>query len=334
MNDTVESDITYTPPDNTPEGDLNAEALAAIKDIEAEWDQNDGEVVDEPEKATETPVETEEQDDPKLVRGVERLVSRELAAKERETAAEAKERTLSAKIEELKALQKDSAKFKDAADFAERMDYDPHGVLKAMGKNPADIIKLLLAQDLGDEAPDSLKQLTRDSSVKREIATLRAERDHEKKVHAAREYFNSVSNGAREWLTKTGESNTGLATAYKANPDALHAEVMEEIVRDSQVRSASDPDGEPMSYQDAYARVEARGKRLAAMFSVQNESAGTKPETKPTAPPVAKPAKQPLGTARPTAPWLAKKDDLESQGIAEAVREFQRVEADRKARRK
>lgn len=272
--------------------------------------------------------DAEPDEDPKLARGIQRVVQRELAAKAREEAAEAREKAAEAKIAELRSLQG----LKPVKDLQEMAEYDVVGMFKAMGKDPDTMIKLALAQQLGDSAPQALKDFARGAGEKREIATIRAELAAERQARAAQEYFNTISAGAREYVTKVGDSKAlpTLAKAVKVDSQYVHDEIMEEIVKEARVRAASDPDGEPLTYEEAAKRVESKLSRITKLVSVQNGmNSANKNAAKPKiAPPSTKPASKPL------APWQRRSSNLEEDGIQEALREYERMEAERKAARR
>jgi hypothetical protein len=355
----VESDFSYQAPDNTPDENFDADARNAIESIAQEFESgtfddadsnvddsdsnNDNESSNE-EESTEEAVEDNnnqenlEQEDEKFSKSVDKYLQRELAAKEKENRALETEKRAKSYVDELKTLRAEVSKYKDAADFKDRIEIDPAGAIRSLGLDPSYIIRLSLAQELGDGAPEALKSLVSNTNEKREVRLLRSEREEEKKVLAARQYFDTVSNGAREWINKAGESTPALASVNKEDADFLHSEIMEVISADANNRAVSDPLGEPMSYKDAYTIVETRGKRLAALFGTKVQNAdtnkGTQPGKKPTtAPPKTKPAAKPI--TKPSAPWIKNRSsDLEKQGIDEAIREYNRLESARKAARK
>jgi hypothetical protein len=329
----AESDFSYEAPDNTPEFDLGAAEKSFLSQFtEGDFEgEEPAEVEAEPEVEAASEVEAaapedeeDEVDDPRLARGIQRTVARELAAKAEREAADRS-------IAQMKALKAELEQFKDlkpTKDIAEMMGIDTIGAIKALGHDPDTVIKLALAQQLGDKAPDNLKQFAREAATKREIAQLRSQLAQEAQARAAQEYFNTVQAGAREYVTKVGDSTPTLALVAKADPEYAHNEIMEEIVSEAKRQAAQDPNGEPISYDEAAKRVEARFSRLAKLINVQNgTNPATKNVTKPKlAPPTPKPAPKPL------APWLAKQSSDEA-GIHEALRAYEQAEAQRKARR-
>ena len=267
--------------------------------------------------------------DPKIGRSLQRVVQRELAAKDAEARA-------AAKIAELKALQADLAglsSLKSTKDLMEMAGIDPIGAIKAIGQDPDEFLKLAVAQQLGDTAPDELKDFAKNSSTRREIAALKRKLAEQDRAKAAQEFFNSVQSGAREHVAKNvGDSTPTLAVIAKADPDRAVREIMEEITRDAQVRAASDPDGEPLAYAEAAARVEARMAQYRQYFAPGPNSTNTattqskqKPESK--VPPQSKPPTKPIAT------WQ-KSDDIMEQGIQEAMREYHRSESARRELRR
>lgn len=360
---TVNSDFGYTPPDSTPNFDLKAaeknfiDQLLAGKTPTREPERAPGNELEQ-ELSAETPeFEQEAQDfsaeaeptaeqeqeptdpepesdpddgDPKFARGIQRVVQRELAAKAREEAAAAREAAAEAKLAELRSLQG----LKSTKELMEMAELDPIGMMKAMGKDPDTIIKLALAQQLGDGAPQALKDFARGYETKRETAAVRAELAAMKQAQAQQEYFNTISLGAREYVKKVGDSKTlpTLARAATVDSQYVHDEIMEEIVKDARVRGAQDPDGDPITYEEAAKRVEQRLSRIAKLTGspgVQNRTnAAAKNAMKPNVTPPS--TKSP---AKPLAPWQNKSSNVEEDGLREAMLVYERMEAEKKARR-
>jgi hypothetical protein len=188
------------------------------------------------------------------------------------------------------------------------------------------MIKLALAELVpAEKLPEDLKKFSEGYATQRRIAQLEAQLAQREQVQKHQEYFNSIASGAREYVSKSvGESTPTLAVVAKANPDRAHREIMEEISRDAQSRAASDPNGEPMTYQEAAKRVEARLAEWKSLL-VQNGDTATTQAKKP----VDKLPPQPKPPGKPIQPWQ-KKDDLAEAGLQDAIREFHRMEAARK----
>jgi hypothetical protein len=351
----AESDFQYEAPSNEPGFDLRSaeksfidqllagdepqrvpeakDEFSYVEEDEAPIEEAPGEIraEDEPEvKQAEVAADDGEDDeDPKLARGIQRVVAREMAAKAAEAKAAEAKAAAEAKIAELRSLQG----LKSTKEIADMMDLDPIGAFKAMGKDPDTMLKLALAQQLGDAAPESLKAFARGAGEKREIAQIRAELAAERQARAAQEYFNTISAGAREYVTKNVGDSKALPTlskAAKVDSQYVHDEIMEEIVKEARVRAATDPDGEPLTYDEAAKRVESRLARIARLISVQstNNPAAKNAQRPNPVPPTTKPA------AKPLAPWQQRQSSLEEDGLKAALAEYERAEAARKAARR
>lgn len=358
-----ESDLSYTPPAVPHEDSLKdageefIKTLLAGGDISAlkfgddeeggageESDPNfpselESEVEDTDEtddSALRTPTpdseNADEVEDPREARGVQRVIQRELAAKAREDAAAAREARAEARIAELKKYEA----LKPTADLAEQFEVDPLGAIKALGKDPDHFMKLALAAHLGENAPDVLKDYAKDLPLKRRLAELEARDKAREQERVRAEYFNTVSTGAREYVTKSVgdvgflKKAPTLSQAAKADPQYVHDEIMEEIVKEARVRAATDPDGEPISYEEAAARVEKRLARIAKLISVQSTNRNG-------APIVQKPRNAPPSTkqpAKPLAPWQQRSSDPEEEGWKVAMRVYEEEEAKRKQSRR
>lgn len=326
----TQSELTYEAPENAPDLSLDQELDSFINSYvqgepaEPELDETSEAEAEQPEVIAKEPEPEDDFGDPKLARGVERLVAREVAAKAEREAADRS-------IAEMKRMQAEFEKYKDlpnTKNLSEQFDLDPLGAFKALGKDPTTIIKLAMAQQLGDEAPAALKEFARDATFKRRIAELESRDQAREQERRAAEYFNTIQAGARQYVTTVGDSTPTLSLAAKADPDYVRDEIMEEIVTEARKQAATNPNGEPISYEEAASRVEKRFARMAKLFQVQN---GTTPATKNVKKPMTPPAtKQAI---KPLAPWQRKADSIEEQGLAEAMRVYEQAEATRKANR-
>lgn len=335
------------PPDPHAEEQAQfADDLAAItREIEDEFkasrisEQLDG---DEPEPvADDAPPgepkekvapEPKDQDDPAVAKGLDRLVAREVALKVREDAAVQAETRAQALIAEAKKYES----LKPTAEIQELFDYDPMAAVKSLGKDPMETVRLLLAQTIeaqGKPVPQELAELNRKAQDRRrDAAANKRFADMERKLAekdaalSGQTYFNSVNAEARQYVTKMGDSTPTVKAVATANPDLVHAEILEEIGRDAQVKAAKDPNAPLLTFDEAAKRIEDRWSKLkGAIAPVQ--TAGTDPTknapgAKKIIPPQIKPATKPI------APWMARSnDDVEAQGLREALREYNKVEA-------
>lgn len=331
---TAESNLTYTPPPEPDQAEYTEfkDALHdSISEIENEYNPTP-EFVEDAAETTETAPQPEavaevEPEEPAIARGMERLVAREVALQAKEAAFQAREARVQGLETELATLRTQLP----AKDVQERLYHSPSEALKAMGHDPEAIVRLMIAEQLeaaGKPVPPELKEFVKDAATQREIKALRAQVQQNHQAQESAAFFNAVALGAREYV-KTVDSKAlpTLAGIAKANPDRAHREIMEEITADARVRLAADPNGQPMTYQDAAKRVETRLAELKSLFGPVSTQDPTKLVVgKPATPPQQKPP------VRPLKPWEKKGDDLLAQGLAEAEREFQRMEAQNKRR--
>lgn len=340
---TAESDLTYQPPAETPIEEQQA-FDQSLKDVISEIDgeyQEKPEFTDEelaqpaegaegePEPAVEPTPEVEDAEDPAVARGMERLVSREVALQAKEQAFQARESRVSSLEQELTKLRAAMPQ----ATVTENLHHSPSEAIKALGHDPETVVRLMIAEQLeakGQEVPAALKEFVKDAKNNRRVAQLERQLAEKSRNEENAAFFNAVALGAREYVTKVdSKKQPTLANIAKTNPDRAHREIMEEISKDARSRMAADPNGQPITYQEAAERVEARLAELRTLLSPVPASIDPK---KPVAglkqtPPNQKPPVKPLK------PWEKKGDDVFAQGLAEAEREFHRLEAQARARR-
>lgn len=345
---TAESDFSYQPP---AEVDTSAEFDQSLKDIvseiEGEFADNKYEFSDEElaegadtagdpdsggeDDAAEKPP-GEPQDSPEVVRGMERLVAREVALQAKEaqiTAAEQRYRAIEAENFELRKAVPQQKLLED-------FETSPTEAFKSLGKDPETMVRLMIAEQLeakGQEVPAELKEFVKEARRERRVKQLEAQIARRDQVAAAQQTFNVVSLGAHEYvknLVGDGKIAPALAEIAKEHPDQAHAEIMEEIQRDAQSRLAqgADPNSEPLSYIDAAKRAEARLGRYKSVFGKGLASTAPTKQVgeaqKKVTPPANKPPAAPIA---PLKPWQKSGNDLMEQGIKDAEREFYRQEA-------
>jgi hypothetical protein len=260
-------------------------------------------------------------------RGLERLVEREVALRERDTAIAARE----ARMAELEARAAKAL----PDDILSKLEYSPEETLKAMGVDPEQLVRQVIANRLGDQADPSVKQTIESAKVRKEINELRATLAEQQRRAAAGAFVAQVEAGAREYVMKgVGENVPTVTAVAKANPDRVYREIMEEIAKDAQSRAAKDPNGDVLPYAEAAKRVEARWAEFKAILSPAPAPAGNPTTTASTSnsTAIASGAKTTSTTVkspdRPIAPWLQKGQE-EENGIKAAIAEYNRVEAAR-----
>lgn len=254
--------------------------------------------------------------------GLERLVAREADLREREAAFKRKEEEFASK----KPVDKE---------IEELFGTSASEALRRMGYDPDQVVRRVIAERMGDKAPDKLKQeikeAERDSQYTRRLNEIEAKLAQKERELATRNYIDQIVSGAKEHvkgIDKYREYAPTVAQVAGTNPDRVHSEIMDEISRDAQIRGRIDPNGAPLSYEEATKRVESRWSELAKVFKPQvatelnvssNKPSMPKTPEKTPNPPTPKPPDRPL------APWL-QKQDIEEEGIRAAMAEYRRVE--------
>lgn len=218
--------------------------------------------------------------------------------------------------------------------------------LRSRGIDPEQLVRRIIAEKMGDRAPEELKHAVaesdKDARYMRELQELKATLQAERAMRAGQEFVSRVQNGAREYVT-TGiksEQFPTLTRIAQANPDRAHQEIMKEISQDAAARAHREPNGEPLPYEEAARRVEARVKDLASIFTTGPTSAASTPPVQGSPNPPNHPKTQADGKSppnpstpggvpkppdRPLAPWLVPVD-IEEEGIKAAVAEYRKLE--------
>lgn len=328
----AESDFSYeAPPGPDPSEQDNFEQ--SLKDIVSEIE---GEYNPEPEfteeelagddssGTPETPAADEKPaEDPAVLRGMERLVAREVAL-------QAKEASFAARESQVASLEAELTKLRAAVPaqrIVEDFDTSPTSAVVALGKDPKMVVRMMIAEQLeaeGKEVPTELKEILRDAKYNRRLAEYeRREAQRVQADQAAAEYRAVVLGAVEHAKTLVGSKDAPtLAKIAASNPDRAQAEIMEEIRRDAQARMAAEPNGKPISYAEATARAEKRLAELSGFLApAQNDATKPAGAVKKPIPPQQKPP------AKPLRPWEKKDDDLYKRGIDEAVREYHLSEA-------
>jgi len=345
----AQSNLTYTPPPETPIeehqefADTLKDAISSIgAEFEAERDPAPLDVGDDVPEA-EAPEEPQEQpegepeepedaeDDVAVKRGLDRLVAREVALQQKEAAFQAQQSQYQAVVAELQALKASAP----PQDVVQLFDVSPSEALKSLGHDPETVVQLLIAEQLrarGKEVPPELQKATEKAAYDKRIRSLESKLAQTQKAQEAAAYINAVGLGAHEYVkgltdpktqAKVGKVMPTLAGIAKTSPDRVHREIMEEITRDAQSRAAAEPNGQPLTYEEAAKRVESRLSDYKSLFApLQNDGTTKQVVGAKGTPPQQKPPTKPLTTK----PWEKKGDDLIKSGIDEAIREFQKHE--------
>lgn len=359
------SELTYTPPVQEVDDGFDQSVRDIISEIEgeqatsrqAEWEaqnpdpnpqtpdaQKPADEVVTPDKSATPDPALQGKFPPEIQHGLDRLIQREVALQARESQFAARESEVAQLRTELESL-KSAVPSKD---LVEKFAYSPSEALKALGHDPATIVRVLIAEDLkarNQPVPAELQSFVEKASDRRELLALKAslaERDRREAeaqartqaMAAAQQEFNVLSAGGQEYVKTHGTGQEWkqmplLAELAKSNAERAHKEIMEEILRDAQSRAAADPNGKPITYAQAASKVEARLADYRSLFGPA-QTAATTPGTKAAAPQTPPQSKPP---AKPLAPWRLRDTSVEDQGINEAIREYNRLEAESRARR-
>jgi hypothetical protein len=335
MSDTDVPGLAWLP------SELDKSAEAMIKELENEFaptDPIEDEVAAAPtEPAPEAPPPERVLEAPKSPEvgevGLERIVAREVALRERERALESRE----SKLAELEGRLKQLETRQLPEDFESELMADPVGVLERFGVDPDQVVRGTLARRLGDKAPKELAQdikaAQKDLLIQRELKALRAQIEAAERERAGRAYYDKVVSEIREYVTKPEGISAYAPTVAKvaqANSERVFSEILEVISTDAREKAAQNPGAPLLTYEEAAKRVESRWAALASVLGSVSQPANTSSSTKPASevrPPV---TKQPTSSVkppdRPLAPWLVARDELEDAGLKEALAEFRRLE--------
>ncbi len=323
------NDVTVSSYQGGP-SELDTAANDFIKELAAEYKAEPPAVEEAPVATAPPPQENTVTPPPEAPkpedRGMERLVEREVALRTRESELSAREQRAQAMEERVKQLEAKAI----PDDLINRFEYSPEEALTAMGLDPEQVVRQVIANRLGDKADPSVKHTIDNAKIKREINELKARLHEQQRAAAAQAFVAEVQAGAREYVNKgIGENVPTVAAVAKVNPGRVYQEIMEEISRDAGTRAAKDPSGDVLSFPEAAKRVEARWAEFKALVTPANPVPTPASTTSPAAivpgakaPSVIKPSD------RPIAPWL-QRGDLEEDGIKAAMAEFNRSEGTR-----
>jgi hypothetical protein len=269
---------------------------------------------EEPEVAEETPVvKAEESKSSPVDEGLKRLT-------EKETQLVAREKELEAKLAELrgKPAGLDADKLKKLAET------NVSGMLAELGLDQEHIMDVLIAEKLGDKAPPALKEKLRDYGLKKEIESIRAERDNERRLAEARSYYDKVSTEAREFVKGIDEKVAPeVSLVVKEDSDFVHQLVLQELDKDAREKvRRGETNGKLLTYAEAVGNIEKLFAKIATAVRKGSESKTNSNRT--TA--VVKPVTKPKNDGKPR----DEIKELEDEGLRRALADYKRLEAARK----
>lgn len=280
----------------------------------------------DPKPATVTPVEA----------GLERLVAREVEIRTREDALNKREsdyRALEARAKELEARA-------IPEDFMVQLRHSPTEALKALGLDPENVVRTVIAEKMGEKAPENLRNAIRESKTQAQLRTLENKIMSQEREAAQRAFFDKTTRDAREYvLSGLSKDVPTVLEVAKTAPERVHQEIMQELIADAQSRAGREPNGDILPFAEAAKRVEARWDAFRKLLTPSASAAQTastpqvgtpKTTVSGTQPPVTKTNTPAVKSPdRPLAPWLQVSNDAE-EGIRAALMEYKRVESGNK----
>lgn len=161
---------------------------------------------------------------------------------------------------------------------------DPSKLLGALGIEPTKVSQLLIAAQLGDKAPAELRATVERAQWEARVAELETKLQQRDSESAARAETDKVRVGATEYVTKgVSKDCPTVAAVVKVDRARVEGEIFDEIVRDAAARAHREPNGKPISFEEATRRVEKRWAALSAAFKSQpGQSATTDGSTNAT----------------------------------------------------
>lgn len=339
MSDTNSTDGAFGQPTA-----LDNEAAALIKSMEAEFDPGPGLVAADdtapppvsddglavtPDVPSDAAAKVAEGGEGKgKPAELSEFVAREIALFRREEALREKESKFQTLEQELTSLRKKNL----PDDVVEGLRYQTTETLRALGIDPDVLVKQVLADRLGDKAPEDLraevKDAAREFETNRKIRALENKLAEQERAERARTYFVEVQEGARAYLEAPGvnEHAPTVAKVAGSNKDLAFTEIMAEIQRDAEFKAMRDPSAPLITYQEAATRLEKRWATYSKVFTPSQAQVQNAPEPKNTQTPAKTPANPQATTNRPLAPWL-QKQDVEEDGLKAAIAEYHRSKA-------
>lgn len=267
-------------------------------------------------------------------RGLERLVAREMELREREKALSQSQ----AEMEALRARIRELEPRTVTEDLLNQIRVSPVQGLRSLGLDPDEVVRAALVEKLGDKADTpEIREMLEKSRLRREMESLKAQVQAAERERMAQEYYSHIASGANQYvrdLSGMEKAAPTVASVAKSNPERVYSEIMEEITRDANARSAREPNGDPISYEEAAKRVEKRWSDIKSLIIPQTPASTPTPNTKVVAkpsnspqPPSQAPAATVKPPEKPLAPWLQRNVDQE-EALRLAIAEYKRVLGD------
>lgn len=225
----------------------------------------------------------------------------------------------------------------DLAGLPSALRTKPLDTLQRLGLNPDSVIRAALAQKLGDKADPALLRAVEDAnaqaSTDAKISALESQLHRMSQEAARRAYFDQVNADGAKHIQGLGDKPDlpTVSRVAKSNGARVHAEMMEEIVRDAQARVAREPGAAPITFDEALKRVERRWSEYSTLFTGSTPGTAstqltTQAPLSPSNPAQPKPGAVPKPPDRPLPAWLQRRAN-EEDGLKAAMDEFRRAES-------
>lgn len=272
--------------------------LAALLEKAKGQATDDGENDETDEETTEQPEEKSEEDK-SATAAILRMLDQEKALREERDAFRSEREAFEAEKREWQEQQ--ARQDVISADALRRvLMTDPGKLITALGIEMPKVSQLLIAAQLGDKAPAELKAAVANAQTEARIAELEAQLKQKTISEQARAEADKVRTAAAEYVNKgVSKDCPTVAEVAKVNRARVEAEIFQEICNDAAARARREPNGKPISFDEAARRVEKRWSEIVTPFKSQSPAstaAGSKNDPKSgaaNAPKAATPALSP-----------------------------------------
>jgi hypothetical protein len=153
---------------------------------------------------------------------------------------------------------------------------DPAKLLTALNIPQSTVNQLLIAAQMGDKAPPDLKARVEKAQWEARVMELEEKLQQKEVSERARGEADQVRAGASEYVTKgISKDCPTVAAVAKVDRASVEREIFDEIVKDAAARAHREPNGKPISFDEASRRVEKRYASMAKLLNSQSQPAPT-----------------------------------------------------------
>lgn len=248
-----------------PAQDADPAALAAL------LDQSKGEAAGEPPAEAAPADAAEPTEDKSATNAILRLIEQEKAFRAKHEAFQAEREAFEA--EKAAWLEQQNRADVISADALKRVLLtNPAQLLSALGVEQSKVSQLLIATQLGDKAPAELKAAVERAQWEARINELETRLQQKEVSENARAEADKVRADVTEYVEKgVSKDCPTVAEVAKVDRGRVEAEIFQEIVQDAAARAKREPNGKPISRDEAARRVEKRWAALAKAFKSQSQ---------------------------------------------------------------